>query len=75
MLIAFSPFKITCLESTAAQEAAHERRSRPADHPDPEPLFRTCAGYSRTSWRRIENTLRDHRGHRASLLWISIKPD
>ena len=27
--------------STAAQEAAHERRSRLSDHPDPEPLFRT----------------------------------
>ena len=27
--------------NTAAQEAAHERRSRLSDHPDPEPLFRT----------------------------------
>jgi len=27
--------------STAAEEAAHERRSRLSDHPDPEPLFRT----------------------------------
>ena len=27
--------------STAAQEAAHERRSHLSDHPDPEPLFRT----------------------------------
>src|SRR5262249_945546 len=27
--------------STAAQEAAHEGRSRLSDHPDPEPLFRT----------------------------------
>jgi hypothetical protein len=27
--------------STAAQEAAHERRSRLSDHPDPEPLFRS----------------------------------
>ncbi len=27
--------------STVAQEAAHERRSRVSDHPDPEPLFRT----------------------------------
>jgi uncharacterized membrane protein YccC len=26
---------------TAAEEAAHERRSRLSDHPDPEPLFRT----------------------------------
>ncbi len=27
--------------ATAADEAAHERRSRLSDHPDPEPLFRT----------------------------------
>jgi hypothetical protein len=35
--------------SNAAQEAAHESRSRLSNHPDPEAFFRSCTAHSRTS--------------------------